>query len=93
MTVAEVLQFYAPFAGLLALAFWTGVLSQKVANLTERLAKVEGEADGDISTVDRLARLETKMDIQHGDIEKISRSLEGVQRQLGNIAGRGALNP
>jgi hypothetical protein len=93
LSTTDLIQLYAPLAGLLALAFWTGVLSQKVSNLSDRLVKLETESDGDMKTVDRLARLETKMDAQHGELEKVSRNLEGVQRQLGNIAGgRSALN-
>jgi hypothetical protein len=33
MTVAEVLQFYAPFAGRLGIVYWLGVLSNRVITL------------------------------------------------------------
>lgn len=85
MTVSQLLQLYAPLAGIVALAFWSGVLSQKVAGLRERIAKLEADGDGDMKTVDRLARLETKMDANTAGVEKLNRGMEGVQRQLGNL--------
>lgn len=89
MTLAEALQLYAPLLGIIALAFWSGVLSQKVSSLRERVAKLEREGDGDMKTVDRLARLETKMDTNTAGIEKLNRGMEGVQRQLGNLMQKG----
>lgn len=84
MTLAEVLQLYAPLAGLLALAFWVGMLSQKVADLKEDVATLKAlEAEGGSS--DRLTRLEVTLENAGREIAKLSRGMEGVQRQLGNL--------
>lgn len=56
MTAADVVQFYAPFVGLMALAFWMGVLSQRVRQL---------EKGGD-STAALVADVaEMKSDVRH----------------------------
>jgi hypothetical protein len=41
MTTTELLQFYAPLVGLLGLAFWTGVLSQRVKSADARIKSLE----------------------------------------------------
>lgn len=56
MTTADVVQLYAPFAGLMALAFWMGVLSQRVRHL-------EKGGDGTASLAPDVA--EMKSDVRH----------------------------
>lgn len=87
MTLAEVVQLYAPLVGLLGLAFWTGVLSEQVRNLRSRVGKLESEdsdADGR-----ELAVLKSKMETVSEDMQGVKRAMEGVQRQLGNLMVRG----
>ena len=62
MTMGQLLQFYMPLAGLIALAFWSGVLTQRVRGLEADVkdARIEIEKSGGSS--ERIVRLETKMD-------------------------------
>jgi hypothetical protein len=86
-TIPQVLQFYAPFAGLLCVVFWLGVLSQRVKNLEAAVKKLENleESDGDIR---KLVTLEVQMGNVLERLASVDRSLSGVQRQLGNLASR-----
>lgn len=84
LSLTQVLQFYAPLAGLLCVTFWLGILTQTVKDLKERVKKMEdGDAEGGM--VDRLARLEVHSENASKALEKISSELSGVQRQLGNL--------
>lgn len=89
MTLGEVLQLYAPLAGLLVLAFLMGVQHQRTAQLerlTGELRAAGGRAVGaGDSVIDRLARLETNSENNTKQLEKIDRQMEGVQRQLTNL--------
>ena len=89
MTVPELLQLYAPLAGMLALAFWVGMLSQKVANLKEDVKDLKESAERGGSG-DRLTRLEVSMENAVSEIKKLGRGMEGVQRQLGNLMQKGS---
>jgi hypothetical protein len=84
MTVTALLQFYAPLAGLLALAFWVGMLSQRVKDLGRDVEKLQeaGEPGG---VSDRLVRLEVTGENQAEAMKGVQRSLEGIQRQLANM--------
>ena len=78
MSAGDAVQFYAPFAGLMALAFWMGVLSQRVRQL---------EKDSKPETVSaQLARLDERMGSAERQLGSIDGHLQGVHRQLGNIA-------
>lgn len=74
LTLGHALQLYAPFVGLTALAFWMGVLSQRVRQL---------EKDSKPATM-------TELNIRMGSVEKdittINHTLQGMNRQLANIA-------
>lgn len=88
MTVSETLQFYAPFAGLLAVVFWLGVLSNRVATLErEERDRKAREKDG-LTDRDKVTRMETLLDGSIEKIESLGRQLDGVHRQLANIATR-----
>lgn len=45
MTIAQLVQLYAPLAGLLILAFWTGRLGQKVDDQKADIDKLEKRVD------------------------------------------------
>ncbi len=68
MTAADVVQFYAPFVGLMALAFWMGVLSQRVRQL-------EKGGDATAKLVEDVA--EMKSDVRH-----IGTSVDDLKGQL-----------
>lgn len=90
MTVEQLLQLYAPLAGLLAITFWLGVLSARVTTLEreERDRKViEREAPEER---DRVTRLETKFEAIDDHFEQMQRSISEIQRSLSNlVTGRG----
>lgn len=68
MTAAAILQFYAPFAGMLALSFWMGVLSQRVRQL---------EKGGDATKSLATDMAEVKTEIRHlgSSVDKLNGSL------------------
>lgn len=89
MTVPELLQLYAPLAGLLALAFWVGVLSQKVKDQGEDIRDLKSAgAEGGVT--ERLVRLEVNSENATESLKGMERSLQGIQRQLGNLMHKGA---
>lgn len=79
MSLAEVLQLYAPFAGLMALAFWLGVLSARVRQL-ERSA-----ADGP-DLAEKVTRLTVEMEHANATLVKLANHSENANRQLANLA-------
>lgn len=91
MTLAQVLQLYAPLVGLLGLAFWSGVLTNKVTNQKEDLEEVKETVES-LKTVlalpnvnvERLVRVETKVDALDPRLAAIDRTLQGIQRQVAN---------
>lgn len=92
MTVAEVLQFYAPFVGLLGVVFWLGVLSNRVVTLEREERDRKEREKAIVDERDRIVRMETTIDAMKGQLDKVVRELAGVQRQLANLAaGRGKL--
>lgn len=87
LTFAQIFQLYAPLAGLVLMSFWLGVLSQRVRALETTVKRMEdGDAEGGM--VDRLARLEVHSENAGKALEKISREMEGMQRQMGNLFTR-----
>lgn len=89
LTVSQLLQFYAPLAGLLGVVFWLGVLSERVKTLSRRvddLEKAGEEAGGDVR---KLVTLEVQMGNVLTRLDSVDRSLSGVQRQLGNLVVKG----
>lgn len=71
---SPLLQLYAPFVGLAALCFWMGVLSQRVRQL---------EKDSDRGS---LIELKVKMAAVEKTVGNIDSALQGINRQLANIA-------
>lgn len=61
------------------LAFWLGRLSQRVLTVE----KATQDSDGLMAKV---VRLEVQMEHANHALDKVAREMEGVSRQLGNIA-------
>lgn len=78
MTLTELLQFYAPLAGLLVMAFWVGALSNRVATLEREERDRKTRDRDDLDERDRMVRLETKL-------EGVETKLGGVERELGTV--------
>lgn len=91
MTLAQLLQLYAPLAGLLALAFWVGMLSQKVVDQKEDILALKADVkslkdeDSHAGSAERLVRVEVTLETAVTELAKFGRAMEGVQRQLGNL--------
>lgn len=77
MSLAQLVQLYAPFAGLMALSAWMGALSQRVKHL---------EGEGINQTRDKVIALEVKVDNLTVSTDRTGRELAGVHRQLANLA-------
>ena len=83
MTLSELLQLYAPLAGMLMLAFWVGVLSERIKGLRADLTDLESSTSaGGLPSIIRLEEQVRNMDVE---LQKLNRGVEGVQRQIGNL--------
>lgn len=89
MTVTQLFQLYAPLAGLLGLAFWVGVLSQRVRQLETTAKELRDGAHDQNAVIERLVRLEVQMEHSTASLTSVDRSLQGIQRQLGNLMHKG----
>lgn len=85
MSIAQLLQFYAPMAGLLGVVFWLGVLSNRVATLEREERDRKDREKLATDERDRIVRMETKMDAMEAKIDHLGREMAGMQRQLANI--------
>jgi hypothetical protein len=63
----------------LTFAFWAGRLSQRVTGL-------EKSGENDAGLGEKVIRLEVQMEHATEALRKVNSNLEGVNRQLGNIA-------
>ncbi|HKT55111.1 MAG TPA: hypothetical protein VJP88_11725 [Caulobacteraceae bacterium] len=83
MSLSEILQLYAPLAGMLAMAFWVGVLSERIKGLRADLTDLESSTNaGGLPSIIRLEEQVRNMD---SELQKLNRGVEGVQRQIGNL--------
>lgn len=91
MSVSQLVQFYAPLVGLLGMAFWTGMLSQRVRTLERDVAEARKGASELRETHDRIIRIETLMEGVIDDVAKMARQIESLQRQMGNLMQTGGV--
>lgn len=84
MDFSQALQFYAPIVGIIGLAYGSGVLAARVKHLEKEVFN-ETDRQGKADDHDRLVIVEATVNNIHEDLVGIKRSLEGVQRQLGNL--------
>ncbi len=89
MTVSQLVQLYAPLVGMLVLAFWVGGLSQRVKDQGEKIKELQRERDGDSLNSQRLTRIETLVEVTDDKIEKLTREITGIHRQLANLMVKG----
>lgn len=89
MNITQLVQLYAPLAGLLMVVFWLGVLSQRVKDLQDRVAGLRKEQDDSGDDHDLLVELKTKMTLIADRLDGFERGMQGVQRQLGNLMIKG----
>jgi hypothetical protein len=88
--VENIIALYAPLAGVVGLAFWSGVLTNKVANLKEnhdnRLSKLEAHSDADTGVAVQMGVLTERITAMKTGQEKLDRDVQGIQRTLANMA-------
>lgn len=92
VSLAFLLQLYAPLAGLLVVVFWLGVLSQRVKVTERRQDRTDEKLDAAMIEATQVAVLNDQMSGVRRTLEKMEREMQGVQRALANIASRTA-NP
>lgn len=73
-----------------AVAFFGGKLSQRMVSAEKRLGeqdtKIEHKLGDQSVLVEKVVRLQVQMEHSNTTLDKVSAAVEGVQRQLGNIA-------
>lgn len=103
MTLTDLVQFYAPLAGLLVVVFWLGRLSEKVSRMEKareedksRFANIESDIEdckndgGGAAMAQRMVAVETLLAVYNTTNERHGRALEGIQRTLANLtSGKG----
>ena len=92
MTLAELVQLYAPFAGLALLSFWVGALGERVKNLRKDLDKVlvrEAAETGEGGILERMIRAEIHLENALKQLESMDRHIQSINRQLGNLMKAG----
>lgn len=71
-------------------AFFGGKISQRMTSAEKRLGeqdtKIEHKLGDQSVLVEKVVRLQVQMEHSNNTLDKVSASMEGVQRQLGNIA-------
>ena len=71
-------------------AFFGGKLSQRMTSAEKRLGeqdtKIEAKIGDQSLLVEKVVRLQVQMEHTTAAVDKIGHTLEGVNRQLGNIA-------
>lgn len=83
--VSVLVQIYAPLAGLLAVTFWLGVLSQRVKVAERR----QDTTDTRLKALDddkvEVGRKDEKLSHVERELGEIKRELHGIQRMLANM--------
>ena len=96
LTTDNVIQLYTPLAGLAMLAFWSGVLTQKIAGIIdrittsdaridERLRKVEAHGEGDTAIAVQIGVLTERVNALKFSITKVDGEVQTVQKTLNDI--------
>jgi len=92
LTTQDIIALYAPLAGVVGLAFWSGVLTANVKNLKdnhdERLKKLEQHGESDTSVAVQIGVLTERLTTVVGNLAKLDRDMQGVQRTLANMMRR-----
>lgn len=88
MSLAQVLQFYAPLVGLLALSFWVGKLTQQVLDLRTRVKNLEDGQNGGTGATAKFARIEEQVKTIFVTLERMEHGQQAIQAQLAAAANR-----
>jgi predicted CopG family antitoxin len=88
LTTDNIIQLYAPLAGLAILAAWVGALGQKVSDVVRRLGELEKHNETDIVMAVTIGRLEERINTVVTGQGKLDRDMQGVQRTLANMTSK-----
>lgn len=88
LSLTQLVELYFPLVGLLCLAFWTGMLSQRVRTNEREIKELKADGANAGTVRDRLTRIETLMEGVEDRLDAFGRGMEGMQRQLGNLTGK-----
>lgn len=86
LSTSNIISLYAPLAGVVVLAFWSGVLTQRVADLVRRVLKLEEHNTADTATAVQLGVMGADIKNMKEDGKKVEREIAGIHRALANIA-------
>lgn len=81
---------YSAWIGVASLAFTvllqTAVLSFWLGRLSQRVLTIEKATEGNDGLMEKVVKLEVEMTHATAALDKVGREMEGIHRQLGNIA-------
>jgi hypothetical protein len=86
VSLGQLLQFYAPLAGLLVTTFWLGVLSARVSTLEREERDRKDREPLEQTDHDTLVLLSGDMSAVKETLKAMARNYEGVQRQLATLS-------
>jgi hypothetical protein len=86
ISVSSLVQLYAPLVGLLVMAFWLGVLSQRVRVSERRQDATDAALKAATAETTTVAVLGSNVGKMEKTLEKMEREMAGVQRALSKIA-------
>lgn len=86
VSLAFLVQLYAPLAGLLVVVFWLGKLTQRMTAAEERQTEMREEIKVLNDERSQVAVMASKLVDMATAMEKMGRELSGMQRSLANIA-------
>lgn len=87
MTVTQLLQLYAPLAGLLAVTFWLGVLSNRMKVAENRQTRVEQDLAAQRLDAVTLGVLVGKFDILTTSLNALDKELRELRKELAHQHG------
>lgn len=86
LPLSTLVQLYAPLVGMLGLAFWSGILTQRLADLLRRVLKLEVASDGDVTVAVDLGRIDQRLQNLETNYGHVGRDISTIQRTLANLA-------
>ena len=85
LSTNDIIQLYTPLVGLAMLAFWSGVLTQRLTDVIRRLTKIEAHADADTAiavqlgvVTERVGTLQTSLVKLDVDVQRVRQSLDDI---------------
>lgn len=86
LSTENIISLYAPLGGVVILAFWSGVLTQRVSDLVRRVLHLEKQGETDTGVAVQIGVLQSELSHVKTSQESQTRSMNEIQRTLANIA-------